>query len=132
VTLQTLRKNRFELLLILLLVVGAALRLYGVNWDDNHHLHPDERQITMVVSRLVLPPLSQWPSFFAPPLLTTPTGEDPSFWDADTSPLNPHFFAYGSLPFYMLRLTSHLLTTPAFLSPHFASWPSLALPASSI
>ncbi len=124
--LQTLRQNRFELLLILVLVVGAALRLYGVNWDDNHHLHPDERQITMVVSRLGLPPLSQWPSFFAPPPLTTPADENPNFWDADTSPLNPHFFAYGSLPFYMLRLTSHLLTTPASLSPYFASWPSLA------
>ena len=30
--------NRFQLLLILLLIVGAALRLYGVNWDENHHL----------------------------------------------------------------------------------------------
>ncbi len=124
--LQTLRKNRYEFLLILLLVVGAALRLYGMNWDDNHHLHPDERQITMVVSRLGLPPLRQWPSFFAPPLLTTPTEANPNFWDAETSPLNPHFFAYGSLPFYMLRLASHLLTTPAALSPYFSSWPSLA------
>ena len=118
--------NRFQLLLILLLIVGAALRLYGVNWDENHHLHPDERQITMVVSRLGMPPLSQWPSFFAPPPLATPTAQDPNFWDPDTSPLNPHFFAYGSLPFYMLRLTSHLLTIPAGLSRYFVSWPSLA------
>jgi YYY domain-containing protein len=118
--------NRFELLLILLLVVGAALRLHGVNWDDGHHLHPDERQITMVVSRLGMPPLNQWPSFFAPPLLTTPTQDNPNFWVAETSPLNPHFFAYGSLPFYMLRLTTHLLTMPASLSTYFGSWPPIA------
>jgi YYY domain-containing protein len=116
--------NRFQLLLILLLVVGAALRLYGVNWDDNHHLHPDERQITMVVSRLGMPPLAQWPSFFAPPLLSDPTEENPSFFDGDTSPLNPHFFAYGSLPFYMLRLTTHLLTMPAVLADYMDFWPS--------
>lgn len=120
------RVNRSQLLLILLLVLGATLRLYGVNWDDNHHLHPDERQITMVVSRLGLPPLREWPRFFAPPLLVSPTEESPNFFDADTSPLNPHFFAYGSLPFYLLRLTTHLLTTPASLAPELASWPSLA------
>jgi 4-amino-4-deoxy-L-arabinose transferase-like glycosyltransferase len=102
------KRDRSQLLLILLLLVGAALRLYGMNWDDNHHLHPDERQITMVVSRLGMPPLGQWPSFF----------------DADTSPLNPRFFAYGSLPFYMLRLTSHVLTMPAGLSTHFHFWPA--------
>ncbi|TKJ28290.1 MAG: hypothetical protein CEE40_11800 [Chloroflexi bacterium B3_Chlor] len=123
---QSRRGNRARFLLILLLIVGAALRLYGVNWDENHHLHPDERQITMVVSRLGMPPLSQWPSFFIPPQLTTPTAQDPNFWDPERSPLNPHFFAYGSLPFYMLRLTSHLLTVPAGLSRYFVSWPSLA------
>ncbi len=120
------RVNRSQLLLILLLVLGAALRLYGLNWDDNHHLHPDERQITMVVSRLGLPPLAEWPRFFAPPLLVSPTEENPNFFDADTSPLNPHFFAYGSLPFYVLRFTTHLLTTPASLASQLTSWPSLA------
>jgi len=123
---QPRRWNLSQLLLILLLVVGAALRLYGINWDDSHHLHPDERQITMVVSRLGMPPLRQWPSFFAPPFLTTPSEESPNFFDAETSPLNPRFFAYGSLPFYILRITTHLLTVPAGLSIHFSSWPSVA------
>lgn len=112
--------------LLLLLIVGAALRLYGNNWDDNHHLHPDERQITMVVSRLGMPPLEQWLSFFTPPPLSSPSEENPNFFDAETSTLNPHFFAYGSLPFYMLRLATHLLTVPADLAHHLASWPSLA------
>jgi YYY domain-containing protein len=113
-------------LLILLLVVGAALRLYGNNWDDNHHLHPDERQITMVVSRLGMPLLEQWLSFFTPPPLSSPSEENPNFFDPETSTLNPHFFAYGSLPFYMLRLATHLLTIPASLSSYLTAWPSLA------
>jgi len=106
--------------------VGVALRLYGINWDDNHHLHPDERQITMVVSRLGMPPLRQWPSFFTPPPFSSPSQESPNFFNAETSTLNPHFFAYGSLPFYLLRITTHVLTLPAGLSTYFASWPSAA------
>ncbi len=123
---QPRRWNLSHLLLILLLVLGVGLRLYGINWDDSHHLHPDERQMTMVVSRLGMPPLRQWLSFFAPPFLTTPSEESPNFFDAETSPLNPRFFAYGSLPFYILRFTTHLLTVPSGLAVHFASWPSVA------
>jgi YYY domain-containing protein len=118
--------NLSQLLLILLLAIGAALRLYGVNWDDNHHLHPDERQITMVVSQLGMPPLRQWPAFFTPPPFSTPSADNPNFFDAGTSPLDPHFFAYGSLPFYVLRMATYLLTLPAGLSSHLAAVPSVA------
>jgi len=120
------RTDLTQLLLALLLVVGAALRLYGVNWDDNHHLHPDERQITMVVSNLGMPPLRQWPSFFTPPPFSTPSEDKPNFFDATTSTVNPRFFAYGSLPFYLLRIATHLLTVPAGLSSHLAAVPPLA------
>ena len=31
-----------------------------------------------------------------------------NFWNATYSPLNPHFFAYGSLPMYLIKLTAHV------------------------
>ena len=73
------------------LIAGAALRLYGLNWDAGHWLHPDERQIYFITENLARPhSLSQ---------ALTPQ-----------SPLNPGFFAYGSLPFYLLKLVTALLS----------------------
>jgi hypothetical protein len=76
--------------LVAILVAGAALRLYGLNWDAGQWLHPDERQIYFVAVDL------RWPESLAQAL------------SAD-SPLNPGFFAYGSLPIYLLRLAAGLL-----------------------
>jgi len=70
--------------------VAFGLRVYGLNWDRGFLFHPDERQILMVVARLSLP--DDWRM-----LLTS------------QSTLNPHFFAYGSLPIYLLRLLTLLL-----------------------
>jgi hypothetical protein len=82
--------HREALLLASILVVGAALRLYGLNWDGGQWLHPDERQIYFVALGL------NWPGSLAEAL-------------SAASPLNPHFFAYGSLPIYLLRLVAGLL-----------------------
>ncbi len=76
---------RRALPVLLILLVAAALRFRGLNWDEGHWLHPDERQIFFVVMDL------DWPESIAQAL--TPD-----------SPLNPHFFAYGSLPIYLLKL----------------------------
>jgi len=75
----------------LILVLALTLRLYGLSWDEGLLFHPDERQILMVVDRLSFP----WPPDWS--LLLTPQ-----------SPLNPRFFAYGSLPIYLLRLCASL------------------------
>jgi hypothetical protein len=77
-------------LLGLILAVGAALRLYGLNWDGGHWLQPDERQIYFIALGL------HWPSSLAEAL-------------SPASPLNPGFFAYGSLPIYLVRLFAALL-----------------------
>jgi hypothetical protein len=82
--------RREILLLVLVLAVGSALRLYGLNWDAGHWLHPDERQIYFISSSLA------WPQNLSEALR------------AD-SPLNPGFFAYGSLPIYLLRVFASLL-----------------------
>lgn len=57
-----------------ILLLTFILRIYGINWDQGTHLHPDERMLMMVADRL-------------------------HFFDK----LNPDFFNYGSLPIYLLR-----------------------------
>jgi len=37
-----------KVLFFLVLILGMGLRLYGLNWDQGFHLHPDERFLTMV------------------------------------------------------------------------------------
>src|SRR3989344_4227432 len=43
-------------LFIAILLLAAFFRLYGLNWDQNQHLHPDERFLTMVSTSLKWPP----------------------------------------------------------------------------
>jgi 4-amino-4-deoxy-L-arabinose transferase-like glycosyltransferase len=86
--------------LLLILALSAAMRLYGLEWDAGHWLHPDERQIYFVALDL------GWPASLAEAL-------------SPESPLNPGFFAYGSLPIYLLRAAAALLTPlwPALRDP---------------
>lgn len=79
------------LLLYLILIFAFALRVYGLNWDQGYHLHPDERAI--VIASLPL----QFPTTIS------------QFLSVQSS-LNPHFFAYGSLPMYLLKGIATLLT----------------------
>ncbi|HZU01979.1 MAG TPA: DUF2298 domain-containing protein, partial [Ktedonobacteraceae bacterium] len=72
-------------------LLGFALRLYGLNWDAGNSFHPDERQILFHVTAL------SWPTSFA------------QFLDPVHSPLNPHFFAYGSFPLYLLATLGNVL-----------------------
>ncbi len=64
----------------LIIILGAFLRLYNLNWDKGHFFHPDERNIAAAVSRI-------------------------HFFDQ----LNPDFFAYGSFPIYLYRAAGELL-----------------------
>jgi hypothetical protein len=89
---QSRFRPRLEtVLLAAILAAGAALRFYGLNWDDGHWLHPDERQIYFIALGL------RWPDSLAQGL-------------SPASPLNPRFFAYGSLPIYLVRLFAALLS----------------------
>ena len=91
-------------------ILGLALRLYGLDWDQmqaryqllvrlygldaaqGNNFHPDERQILFHVVQL------SWPGNWA------------QFFNAATSPLNPHFFAYGSFPLYLLAAVGNILS----------------------
>ncbi len=81
------------LLLALLLGVALGVRLYGINWDQGHLFHPDERAIYMKV----------WDLAF-------PTHDLGLLLDADASPWNPRWFPYGSLPLYLLKAGQALLS----------------------
>jgi hypothetical protein len=83
-------------ILAALLAVAAVLRLHGIDWDAGHHLHPDERFLTMVAA--ALHPPEDLRLFFA-------TG---------SSPLDPRaagfdFFVYGTLPLFLVRAVAGLL-----------------------
>ena len=89
-----------------LALLGFALRLYGLNWDQGNSFQPDERQILFHVTTLA------WPVSLA------------QFLNPAQSPLNPHFFAYGSFPLYLLALLGSLLS---HISPALRSFTGLTL-----
>ncbi len=86
-----------NLLILLIFIIAFLLRIYGLNWDENNHLHPDERFLTMVVSDIKLPS-----SFF-------------EYFNTNTSPLNPYnypqyqFFVYGTFPIFLTKLLAVFL-----------------------
>ena len=84
------------IILILIFLVALLSRLYGLNWDQGQHLHPDERFLTMVANDISLPSgLSQ-------------------YFDSQTSPLNPYnhnygFFVYGTFPLFLTKIVAVII-----------------------
>src|ERR1700687_10497 len=70
-----------RLWLIAIVVFAAASRMVHIEWDQNHFFHPDERQVAFTVQKL-------------------------SF---KTLQLDPEFFAYGTLPIYLTKISSSLI-----------------------
>ncbi|MFN8471927.1 MAG: DUF2298 domain-containing protein [Anaerolineae bacterium] len=78
------------LILVGILVLGVYFRMVGRNWDEDQHLHPDERFLTMVTSAV------------------TPARSLGEYFDTANSPLNPYnkgfgSFVYGTLPLFIVR-----------------------------
>lgn len=89
-------RARARVLLFAVLAVGALFRLQGLNWDAHHHLHPDERFISMVEESLVTP------------------RSIAEYLDSAHSRLNPYNtnhadFVYGTLPMLLTRSVALLL-----------------------
>lgn len=93
--------NKFTLTL-LVIVTGALARFYGVNWDQGHHLHPDERFLTMVTLEISIPSgLSQ-------------------YLDTRESPANPNnvgfpFYVYGIYPVLLVKIVSQYFGMDTYL-----------------
>jgi len=127
------RKRSFKLKIVIrwrplalfgIAFLGLALRLYGLDWDQiqarsqlllrlygadfalGNNFHPDERQILFHVVQL------SWPKSLA------------QFLDPATSPLNPHFFAYGTFPLYLLATVGNIIS---HISPTLADFANLTL-----
>lgn len=80
----------FDLLFALVLVAAAAFRFTGMNWDEDQHLHPDERFLTGVTASL------------------ESVHSISEYFDTANSSLNPNnhgsgFFVYGTLPLFIVR-----------------------------
>ena len=69
---------------------GAVLRFTGINWDEGHHLHPDERYISMVLTGIGIPDSVN------------------EYLDVEKSPLSPYVtgsksYIYGQLPLTIVK-----------------------------
>ena len=78
------------LLLIGIILFGAYFRFTGLDWDQDHHLHPDERFLTMVETGI------------------SPVESLSDYFNTAESSLNPNnrghgFFVYGTLPIFIVR-----------------------------
>ncbi|HWZ85777.1 MAG TPA: glycosyltransferase family 39 protein, partial [Thermoanaerobaculia bacterium] len=91
----SLPRGRARAVLLALLVLGGIFRFQGLNWDDGHHLHPDERFISMVEEKIAFPASAG------------------AYFDSSHSSLNPYnrgegSFVYGSFPMVLAKTVAPL------------------------
>lgn len=87
---------KHKIILLVILCLAAFLRLYGLNWDQSQHLHPDERFLTMVAGAM------RWPKNMS------------EYLDTSKSTLNPHnvgfgFYVYGTYPTIFVKYIAEVL-----------------------
>lgn len=92
---------RRTIIFIGILVIAVIFRFTGINWDQNAHLHPDERFLTMVATNI------KWPKSIA------------EYFDTSSSPANPHnkgfnFYVYGTYPIYLVKLVSQIFNKDTY------------------
>ncbi len=89
------------ILLLAILFGGWYLRNVGVEWDQNYHLHPDERFLTMLETAI------------------RPVASLSEYFNTNLSTLNPHnvgysFFVYGTLPIFIVRYVAQWINQAGF------------------
>lgn len=97
------RESRlWDVLLILVLLIGAYFRFTGINWGEGQFLHPDERFFIWVTADI------------------SPVNSISEYFNTETSSLNPHnrghgFYVYGTLPVFMTRyLANSVIENPSW------------------
>ena len=121
------------LLLLAILVAALALRLYGINWDSGFGFHPDERSIYMRAGCMyeVLTEAAGYQSCLREfPEMESGIPGLKTFFDAERSPLNPHWFPLGSVLIYVLvlfRSVIELFTDISALDMRYVGRPLSAL-----
>ena len=89
-------------LLVMILLIAAAFRLTGVNWDSGKRLHPDERFLTSVATDI------KWPS------------NVDTYFDPQASPLSPYtlpnmgLWVYGTLPLWLVKGVAIILNQDSY------------------
>ena len=95
------------LLLPLILAVALGLRLYGIGWDEGHGFHPDERSLYMRAD-CMYDVLTETPGYANGDCFRNNPEMEPgppsigTVFNAERSPLNPHWFPLGSILLYLL------------------------------
>lgn len=80
----------YDLLILVVLLVGMYFRTVGLNWGENQYLHPDERFLIWVGTDMA------------------PVDSLGEYFNTERSTLNPHnvghgFYVYGTLPLVVAR-----------------------------
>lgn len=88
-----MHKHSSKFLLIGIFFIAFFFRLSDINWDQGHHLHPDERFVTMV--GVAMKPMDPWVQYF----------------DPHTSTFNPAnigypFYVYGTFPIVITKIVA--------------------------
>ena len=102
VTILRMSKWTTRALLAVILLLAAVLRLTGIDWDEYHHYHPDERYITWVATSIERPTV--WQTALEP----TQSTFNPYYWSPGAESRGivveqdtPRKFAYGHFPLYL-------------------------------
>jgi len=90
-----------KLILLAIFLFAAALRMYNPDWDQNFHLHPDERFLTLVGTAMKMPQSFE------------------QYLDPKTSLLNPaninyQFYVYGTFPVVLNKVLAIMLSADTY------------------